>query len=230
MSRNDNPVVIFSTLYIRSSNIALLPPNSLLGIATIIYFFLRCIILDSLCVNHNRIRLTRILYFPRLGPKRPIELFEFLKKRPPYFSSAILLPPPLYPVPTVNLLRKERTTPWVPWHAETRVEFERLYDIHTVSKTQSAIYHCLSHLGKKYTSYVPIHRGALLHDYFQIQIHEDELQSSILIDETFSGLAMNFFFASLCKSDCSTLTALSIMFMVICSRPFLPPLFPRQFP
>ena len=84
-------------------------------------------------------------------------------------------------------------------------------------------------LGKKYTSYVPIHRGALLHDYFQIQIHEDELQSSILIDETFSGLAMNFFFASLCKSDCSTLTALSIMFMVICSRPFLPPLFPRQF-
>ena len=40
-------------------------------------------------------------------------------------------------------------------------------------------------LGKKYTLYVPIHRGALLHDYFQIQIHEDELQSSILIDETF---------------------------------------------
>ena len=95
--------------------------------------------------------------------------------------------------------------------------------------TQSTCYHCLSHLGKKYTLYVPIHRGALLHDYFQIQIHEDELQSSILIDETFSGLAMNFFFASLCKSDCSTLTALSIMFMVICSRPYLPPLSPRQF-
>ena len=38
-------------------------------------------------------------------------------------------------------------------------------------------------LGKKYTLHFPIHRGALLHDYFQIQIHEDELQSSILIDE-----------------------------------------------
>ena len=36
-----------------------------------------------------------------------------------------------------------------------------------------------------YTLQIPIHRGALLHDYFQIQIHEDELQSSILIDETF---------------------------------------------
>jgi hypothetical protein len=41
---------------------------------------------------------------------------------PPYFSLVILIPPPLYPVPTVNLLRKERTTPWVPWHAETREE------------------------------------------------------------------------------------------------------------
>ena len=40
-----------------------------------------------------------------------------------------------------------------------------------------------SHLGKKYTLHFPIHRGALLHDYFQIRIHEDELQSSILIDE-----------------------------------------------
>ena len=43
----------------------------------------------------------------------------------------------------------------------------------------------LSHLGKKYILHFPIHRGALLHDYFQIQIHEDELQSSILIDEIF---------------------------------------------
>ena len=51
--------------------------------------------------------------------------------------------------------------------------------------TQSAIYHCLSHLGKKYTLGFTIHRGALVHDYFQIRIHEDELQSSILIYEIF---------------------------------------------
>ena len=38
-------------------------------------------------------------------------------------------------------------------------------------------------LGKKYTLHFPIHRGVLIHDYFQIRIHEDELQSSILIDE-----------------------------------------------
>ena len=38
-------------------------------------------------------------------------------------------------------------------------------------------------LGKKYTLHFPIHRDVLIHDYFQIQIHEDELQSSILIDE-----------------------------------------------
>ena len=38
-------------------------------------------------------------------------------------------------------------------------------------------------LGKKYTLHFPSHRGALLHEYFQIRIHEDELQSSILIDE-----------------------------------------------
>jgi len=87
----------------------------------------------------------------------------------------------------------------------------------------------LSHLGKKYILYFPIHRGALLHDYFQIQIHEDELQSSILIDEIVSGFALSFLFASLCQSDCSTLTALSMTFMVICSHPFLPPLFPRQY-
>jgi hypothetical protein len=40
-------------------------------------------------------------------------------------------------------------------------------------------------LGKKYTVHFPIHRSALLYDYFQIRIHEDELQSSILINETF---------------------------------------------
>ena len=84
-------------------------------------------------------------------------------------------------------------------------------------------------LGKKYSLHFPIHRGVLIHDYFQIRIHEGELQPSILIDEIVWGLAMNFFFASLCQSDCSTLTALSITFMVICSHPFLPPLFPRQF-
>jgi len=84
-------------------------------------------------------------------------------------------------------------------------------------------------LGKKYTLHFPIHRGTLLHDYFQIQIHEDELQSSILIDEIVSGFALSFLFASLCQSDCSTLTALSMTFMVICSHPFLPPLFPRQY-
>jgi hypothetical protein len=49
--------------------------------------------------------------------------------------------------------------------------------------SQLQYYHCLSHLGKKYTLHFPIHRGVLIHDYFQIQIHEDELQSSILIDE-----------------------------------------------
>ena len=38
-------------------------------------------------------------------------------------------------------------------------------------------------LGKKYTLGFTIHRGALFHDYFQIRIHEDELQSSILIYE-----------------------------------------------
>ena len=38
-------------------------------------------------------------------------------------------------------------------------------------------------LGKKYILHFPIHRGALLHDYFQIQIHEGELQPSILINE-----------------------------------------------
>jgi hypothetical protein len=47
---------------------------------------------------------------------------------PPYFSLVILIPPPLYPVPTVNLLRKERTTPWVPWHAETREECQLYVD------------------------------------------------------------------------------------------------------
>ena len=83
-------------------------------------------------------------------------------------------------------------------------------------------------LGKKYTLGFTIHRGALFHDYFQIRIHEDELQSSILTNETVWGLAMTFVVASLCQSDCNTLTALSIMFMVICSHPFLPPLFPRQ--
>ena len=31
---------------------------------------------------------------------------------------------------------------------------------------------------------------------------------------------MTFVVASLCQSDCNTLTALSIMFMVICSHPF----------
>ena len=36
-----------------------------------------------------------------------------------------------------------------------------------------------------YTLQIPIHRGALLHDYYQIQIHEGELQPSILIDEAF---------------------------------------------
>ena len=48
---------------------------------------------------------------------------------------------------------------------------------------QLQYYHRPSHLGKKYTLHFPIHRGALLHDYFQIRIHEDELQSSILFDE-----------------------------------------------
>ena len=91
----------------------------------------------------------------------------------------------------MDLLRKERTTPWVPLHAETREECRLdtpLYvdtSITIVFYTQSAIYHCLSHLGKKYTLGFTIHRGALVHDYFQIRIHEDELQSSILIYEIF---------------------------------------------
>ena len=80
-----------------------------------------------------------------------------------------------------------------------------------------------------YTLQIPIHRGALLHDYYQIQIHEGELQPSILIDEAFKGFATTFIIASLYEPDCSTLTALGMTFMVICSRPFLPPLFPRQF-
>ena len=56
-------------------------------------------------------------------------------------------------------------------------------DVCMMHTSQLQYYHCLSHLGKKYTLHFPIHRGALLHDYFQIRIHEDELQSSILIDE-----------------------------------------------
>ena len=55
--------------------------------------------------------------------------------------------------------------------------------IRVMHMPQLQYYHCLSHLGKKYTLHFPIHRGVLIHDYFQIQIHEDELQSSILIDE-----------------------------------------------
>ena len=84
-------------------------------------------------------------------------------------------------------------------------------------------------LGEKYALQIPIHRGTLLHDYFQIQIHEGELQPSILIYEVFKGLAPILVIASLCKPDCSTLTALGIAFMVICSHPLLPPLYPRQF-
>ena len=73
-----------------------------------------------------------------------------------------------------------------------------------------------------------IHRALLRRDYYRIQLHEDEFQSSIRTTTEFRRLASPFGVASHCLGHCSPRVAQHIRGILTYRCPFLPPVWHWQ--